>query len=129
MCNPELKSGTHINVSMQNNALECLVINFQEEMHVLSRALVWRVSVNEHRGTWKVFSMFLSAYVCLSRLSDSFVCLAFIFHSISSWDWVSQYLKAKSISSLPAFSEESVDSWLSFAIFGKYSYVLLIYNC
>lgn len=120
-------------VWMQNNALECLVINFQKEVHLISKVLVWRVSVNKHRETLKVlnvFSVLLCAYLCLCVwLSDSLVCLAFIFHSRSSWDWVSQYLKAKCISSLPAFSEEPADSFLSSAMFGKYSFVLLISNC
>lgn len=72
--NPELKAEASLNVAMQNDALECLVINFQEEVHLLSEVLVWRVSVNEHRKTFKVFKC-----SCL-QLSDSLACLAFIFH-------------------------------------------------
>lgn len=35
-----------VNAVIQNNALEFLVIHLQEEAHLVSKALVWRVSVN-----------------------------------------------------------------------------------
>lgn len=50
---------------MQNNALECLVINFQKEVHLVSKVLVWRVSVNKKKK-FESFQHIFSAPVCLS---------------------------------------------------------------
>lgn len=64
-----MRAGASLNVAIENNGLECLVVNFQEEVHLLSKALVWKVSVNKNRRTLKVLNVSSSAHVCACLLS------------------------------------------------------------